>query len=148
MYTYLATALISAALAASGTYKIQQWKFDSKEKDRAEQELSNVRLSAATAVRRIDTVSQAQSAAAIRSDVLRRSADASRTALDGLRESSTSALRAAATSLDASTATIATYDRLLGQCGREYQELGAVADRHSSDIRTMIAAWPTTPKDK
>lgn len=43
MYTYAATALLAAAIAATGTWKIEEWRYGAKEKARAEQELVNVR---------------------------------------------------------------------------------------------------------
>lgn len=38
MYAYLATGLIAAAFAAAGTWQIQNWRFDAKEKARLEQQ--------------------------------------------------------------------------------------------------------------
>lgn len=136
------TAALSAVMAFGSAWQIQNWRFDAKEKQRVEQQLTDQRTSAATAIRRVDAVSQAQSTAAVRLGVLRRSAGAARNELDGLRTSSAEALRVAGASLDACTATAATLGRLLNQCGAEYQDLGAVADRHVSDIKTLTEAWP------
>lgn len=142
MYTYVATALIAAFIAATGAWKIQAWRFDSKEKERVEQQLQDQRAQASTAIRRIDNVSQAQSDAAKREVVLRRDADSARGELDGLRLSTDAAIRSASASKDAAIDRAIALGELLNQCGRSYQELGAVADRHVSDIKTLEAAWP------
>lgn len=38
MYTYLAVALVAAAISAVGTWNVQTWRFDSKEKQRIQAE--------------------------------------------------------------------------------------------------------------
>lgn len=38
IYTYAATALVAAALAASGAWQVQGWRFDSRDKQRIEAE--------------------------------------------------------------------------------------------------------------
>lgn len=138
----LVIAAVVAAVGFGSAWQIQNWRCGAKEKDRVAQQLTDQRLSAATAIRRVDTVSQAQSDAATRLDSLRRSAGAARNELDRLRTSSAEALRVAGTSLDACVDRATTYDRLLNQCGAEYQALGERADRHTSDIKTLIQAWP------
>ena len=37
---------------------------------------------------------------------------------------------------------------LLDLCAKEYSDLAAKADGHSSDVQTLIDAWPTTLADK
>lgn len=51
VYTHLAAALIGAAVASIGTYKVQQWRFDSAELQRVEgeREQQRFREKAATA---------------------------------------------------------------------------------------------------
>lgn len=31
---------------------------------------------------------------------------------------------------------------LLSQCGEDYQSMAEIADRHASDVKTLIEAWP------
>lgn len=142
MNPQLIVAAVIAALGFTSGWTLQSWRYGAKETKRAQQILVDQRLTAATAIRRVDTVSRAQSDAAARLDSLRVSASSSRNELDGLRASSTEALRIAGTSLDACTHATATYSRLLNQCGAEYQDLGAVADRHANDVKTLMQAWP------
>lgn len=153
MYTYVATAILAAALSATGTWKIQQWRMDAKEKEHewrmdakekehVEQILDAERRAAAKAIRNQETVIAAQSEAARRAADLRRDAAGSRAALVGLSSSADQALRDAATSHAACTERAAAISQLLNQCGSAYQELGAIADRHASDVKTLMDAWP------
>jgi hypothetical protein len=50
--------------------------------------------------------------------------------------------RMAAQSHDAATLAVATYRNVFQQCVREYQTLGELADKHSSDALTLRDAWP------
>jgi len=45
MYTYLATALIAAAMAAFGTWRVEEWRYAAMERDRIEaaQEVERMR---------------------------------------------------------------------------------------------------------
>lgn len=142
IYTYAATAFIAAALAATGAWKVQQWRFDAKEKERVEQELNDERVRAATQIRREEAVIVAQNQAQARARSLRMDADGSRAALVGLSSSADQALRDAATSHAACTERAAAIRVVLDQCGGAYQELGAIADRHASDVKTLMDAWP------
>ena len=85
MYTYVATAILAAALSATGTWKVQQWRMDAKEKEHVEQILDAERRAAAKALRNQETVIAAQSEAARRATDLRRDAAGARAAADGLR---------------------------------------------------------------
>jgi chromosome segregation ATPase len=138
----LIVSLVSASLAFGSAWTIQNWRFDARELQRAEQNTIEQRAAFKDFERGQNRVITAQSAAARRISVLRRSADAARSELDRLRDASATALRAAAASHDASLAAAATANQLLNRCGAEYQELGAIADRHVSDLRTLIDAWP------
>ena len=142
MYTYVATAILAAVLSATGTWKVQQWRMDAKEKEHVEQILDAERRAAAKALRNQETVIAAQSEAARRSADLRRDAAGARAAADGLRSATDQTLRDAAASLDACTVRAAAISQLLNQCGGAYQELGAIADRHASDVKTLMDAWP------
>lgn len=38
--------------------------------------------------------------------------------------------------------TAATLGELLGQCSESYRDMAEIADRHASDAKTLIEAWP------
>lgn len=120
----------------------QSLRTDRKEKAHAEQQLVDQRLAAATTVRRLDNGIQAQNAAVSRNRDLRDAAAGSRDALIGLHNASAIALRESSASLAACTDRAAAISVVLDQCGAAYQGLGEVCDRHTSDIKTMIDAWP------
>jgi threonine dehydrogenase-like Zn-dependent dehydrogenase len=141
--------LIALAIAAASllggfgsAWKIQSWRYGAKENARAQQQLADERLAAKTAVRRIDNVIEAQSASVVRERDLRAAAAGSRSALVGLHDAAASALRAASASQSACTNRAAAISVVLDQCGAAYQELGAIADRHASDVKTLTDAWP------
>lgn len=137
--------IIAALIAAAGfgtAWKIQGFRMDAKEKEHVEQQFESERSAAKTAIRRVETVIEAQNAAANRERDLRGAAAGARAALVGLSSSADQALRDAATSHAACTERAAAIRVVLDQCGAAYQELGAVADRHVSDIQTLVAAWP------
>lgn len=142
MYTYVATAILAAVLSATGTWKVQQWRMDAKEKEHVEQILDAERRAAAKALRNQETVIAAQSEAARRAADLRRDAAGSRDALVGLSHATDQTLRDAAASHAACTERAAAIRVVLDQCGGAYQELGAIADRHASDVKTLMDAWP------
>ena len=142
IYTYAATALIAASLAATGAWKVQDWRYNAKEKERAEQQLENERMAARATLRNAENVINAQNDAEVRAAGLRRDAAGAHAALIGLSNATDTALRDASASHDACTVRAAAFSQLLNQCGAAYQELWAVADRHASDVQTIMAAWP------
>ena len=142
IYPYIAAGLIGAAVAATGTYKIQQWRFDSNEKEhlalhaaqatdlhKLEQARSNGVIAAVNLSRPMETKLRAESAA-LRNDLV------------GLRNESTAALSFARTSLDACTLATVTYDQLFAASTTAYTELAEQAQRHVIDIQTREVAWP------
>ena len=137
--------IIAALIAAAGfcsAWKIQDWRMDAKEKDYVEQALFDQRLAATAAIRRTEAVITATNAATVRATALRRDADASRDALDGLRKQSDLAVQDARTSHAACTVTATAQAVVLNQCAGEYQALARIADAHTSDITTLMEAWP------
>ena len=142
MYTYLATALIAASLAATGAWRVQQWRFDAKEKERAELQLENERLAAKTALRRVEAVVTAQNAAAIRERDLRNDAAGARAALVGLSNATDAAMRDAATSHGACLERTSALGELLGTVAQAGAGMAEKADLHASDARKVIEAWP------
>ena len=142
MYTYAATALLAAAIAATGTWKIEEWRYGAKEKARAEQELVNVRQSAAKAIRATDNIIVAQNAATIREANLRRDAAGTRAALVGLSGATAQALRDADTSQNACLERAATLGELLNTMADAGGQIAEKAGHHASDIKTLMEGWP------
>ena len=81
-----------------------------------------------------------------RENEVRLAADGARTELDRLRI----AIKKRSTAVAASPASAVDYSiassDLLAECAGEYQALAGKADGHASDIRTMIEAWPVSPR--
>jgi len=94
----VAVAVVAAALGFSAGWKVTDWRYGAREKDRAEQVLVDERLTATAAIRRSDAVAAAQNAATVRLARLRVDAAGSRTALISLYDAATSALLSAETS--------------------------------------------------
>lgn len=137
--------IIAAVIAASsflGGWTIQSWRYGAKEKDRVEQELVDQRNAATTAIRRTETVIQAQSAATVRDAALRRDAAGARDESDRLRTSRDEAVRIAAASHNACLERIDAFSVVLGTVEAAGREVAAQADRLHSDRQTLIDAWP------
>lgn len=145
MYTYLATGLVAAALAATGAWQVQNWRFDSKEKERVEQELANQRLQAKAAIRREEQVITTQNESQARARALRLDAASARATADGLRVSTEAALRSAAASHSACIVRANTLGELLVSVEEAGRGMAEKADLHANDARTLTDAWP---KDK
>ena len=142
MYTYVATVLIAASVAATGAWKVQDWRYGAKEAEHAEQQLENERLAAKAAIRRTEATIAAQSAAAARSAALRRDADGARAAAISLHDAAAAAMRDAAVSHAACTERASALRDVLQASAERYRDLGETCDRHVSDIKTLIESWP------
>ena len=137
----IVAALIgTAAVSSLVTSRIQTTIYDAKEKQRVEQQLVDERLQAAREQEANAVATRARDAAALRSADLRRSADRSRDALVRLSDAADQALRAAAGSHIACLDTALAEHTVLKQSTERYRELAEIADRHVSDIQTMIDA--------
>jgi predicted trehalose synthase len=77
-----------------------------------------------------------------RSIAIRRDADSARTAADSLRDEITRTVRDASTSLDACTQRAAALGELCAAVTESHRALAEKADRHTSDLSTLIQAWP------
>lgn len=132
-------AIIALAGFGSG-WTIQNWRYGAKENERAQQTLVQIQASAASNIRRADNVIAAQNRANDRAVVLRRDVDSSRVELGRLRDElarSRSSLTVAACPDRA-----AALGDVLAECAGAYQDLAGKTDRHTSDIHTLIDAWP------
>lgn len=137
----LIAALIAAASFGSA-WKIQDWRYDAKEKERVEQQLENERLAAKAATAEKNREIAARDAATNRERVLRMDAANARSALVGLSNDTAEAMRAAASSHLACIDRATALSELLNQCGERYTELAAKADRHANDVKTLTDTWP------
>ena len=142
MYTYVATGLIAATVAATGAWKVQDWRYGAKEAEHAEQQLENERLAAKGAIRRQDAVIAAQSAAAVRERNLRNDAAGARSAAISLHDAAAAAMRDASVSHAACTERASALRDVLQASAERYRDLGETCDRHVSDIKTLIESWP------
>lgn len=140
IYTYVAAGALAGALGFSSAWQIQNWRADAHEKDRivlaAEQER---KLHAVEQAGR-DAVIAAQNLARTREAKLRADAAGARKSFDGLRAATDGAVTAARASHDACLDRATTLSIVFNQCGAELQTLGEIADRHVSDIRTLMDA--------
>lgn len=80
--------------------------------------------------------------AAKRRVVLVADAAVARTELDGLRNDIIATEPTRDESRAAADQRASTLGELLQACSRAYQELAATADRHASDVRMLLDAWP------
>ena len=142
IYTYLAAALISAGIAFTGGWQINQWRHDAHEKQAIEAAAVAQRELHALEQKRSSNVIAAQNVARTRETALRRDADNARDALDILRTQSDAALLRARTSHDACLTSTARFSLALNQCSAEYQAMGAAADNWQSDAVMLRDAWP------
>ena len=147
IYTHAAAALLGASIAAVGAYKVQDWRYTGQinqiKAAQAEAVNTATREARAQESARFKGVQDAQAAAQTRAQVARRDADRARSELDRMRDT-LSATRGGvpgeSTAACAQRADAAAD--VLAQCGAAYQDLAAIADRHASDARTLIEAWP------
>lgn len=141
-YTYAATGLIAAALAATGAWKVQDWRYGAKEKERVESQLADERLAATARVRREEQIITAQNEAQARARRNRLDAAGSRAAADGLRDDIMRTRAEAATSLDACTLRTNTLSELLGTVEAAGRGMAEKAGLHANDVQTLMEAWP------
>ena len=136
--------IIAAVIAATGfgaAWKIQDRRFDAKEKAHAEQKLAQIQHNAAASIRRADNVIAAQNAATARSVAIRRDRDSAYAELDRLRDT----LRTMPGAGDTTTACADRTDparELFADCAAQLTDMAGKADRVNSDRQTLIDAWP------
>lgn len=154
MKTHIVAALLGAA---TGAWYVQGWRMagqvqagkttiESLKREHAES-LTRATGSALNATIRWqkekdDALVRAQERAKLQAAgalAARRSADRLRGSLASASQRLPSAAHTACTEY------AATASGLLGQCTAAYQELGAAADGHALDVRTLTESWPMSP---
>ena len=142
MSPQLLIAAIIAAASFGTAWRIQDWRFDAKEKTHAEQKLAQVQLSAAADIRRMDNTIQAQRAATSRAVALRRDLDSSRSELERLRDTLARPVPGTSAAADACPERTDPARELLSECAAQLTDLAGKADRHASDAMTLQQGWP------
>ena len=155
IYTHVVAALLSAAVAATGAWYVQDWRLgeqaqasktalESLRREHAES-LTRATASALNATLvwqkvKDDAIDRAQQ----RAKAQAHSADIARRERDSLRNTIAAAsLRLPDATPSACTEYGAAVSGLLDQCSAAYQELARSCDGHASDVRLMLEAWPT-----
>lgn len=135
-------AAIIAAASFGTAWRIQDWRFDAKEKTHEEQKLVQVQHSAAVQIRRADNVIVAQNAATSRAVALRTDRDSVISELARLRDTLARPVPGAGATGDACTERTDPARELLSECAAQLTDLAGKADRHASDAMTLQQGWP------
>ena len=138
IYTYAATAILSAGLAFTGGWQVNQWRHDSHEKQAIE--------AAAVAQRELHRLEQVRSRTTLDAQVaarkqearLRADAAASQSALVGLQSSTDAALRAAAADHATCTAVSNSLGELFTASADRYRNVAAQADQCGIDLKLQV----------
>ncbi len=146
IWTHTAAALLGAAIAATGAWQVQSWRYTGQiaTMKAAQQEAVNVatREARAQESRRYHEIQNAQAKSAQRAADARRASDAARTAGDGLRDDIAAGLRASEESAAACHQHAASVSRLLSQCEADYRGMATAAQGHAGDVMLLLDAWP------
>ncbi len=142
MSPQLLIAAIIAAASFGTAWRIQDWRFDAKEKTHAEQKLVQVQQSAAADIRRMDNTIQAQRIATSRAVALRRDLDSSRSELERLRDALANSVPGTGDAAGSCSVRADPARELFLGCAAALVEMGGIADRHASDAQALKEAWP------
>jgi len=151
LYTYVATALVAGAVAATGAWQVQGWRLGNEINGiKAQQAADSAKAQADTRAKEIafnQKLQDAQNEATKRETKLRADAATARRTADGLRGTLyefRASLPSASTS--ALIARADTAAELLGACVGEYRAVAEAADRHAGDALMLQQAWPSQPR--
>ena len=147
IYTHLAAAIVAGALAGWAGWSVQGWRMGEQieaiKSKQAEAVATATREARAQESARFTNVQEAQHAATKRAQTARLDADRARTELDRLRDQLATTRGGVPGESAAACAQRADAGaNVLAQCAAAYLDLAAIADRHASDARTLIEAWP------
>ena len=142
IYTHAAAALLAATVAATGAWKVQDWRYGAEKAEHAEQQLENERLAAKGALRNADRVIEAQNKAEVHARGLRMAAAGARSAAERLSDEIAATTRAAAASKEACIERTNTLGELFKDSANAYRDVAEKADRHASDAQRLSDAWP------
>ena len=153
LYTYVATAIVAGAIAATGTWQVQNWRYGTQ-LSKLKQEHAEAVMTAAKNALKLTEHYQEKANAALRQSEIRaaqnkRDADRLRAELDGLRGDIANVPdRIRNASREAVDQYAATATAVFGECAARYSELAVSATGHASDVRTMMDAWPVNLPSK
>jgi type II secretory pathway pseudopilin PulG len=136
-------AAIIAAASFGTAWRIQDWRFDAKEKTHAEQKLVQVQQSAAADIRRLDNTITAQNRSTNRAVALRRDLDSARSELERLRIAIAHGVPGTSAAADACPESGSERDNVLLECIASYETLARDADLWKNDALMLRDAWPT-----
>ena len=146
IWTHTAAALLGAAIAATGAWQVQSWRYTGQIATIQAAQLEAVntatREARAQESRRYQEIQNAQAKSAQRAADARRASDAARTAGDGLRDDIAAGLRASEESAAACHQHAASVSRLLSQCEADYRGMATAAQGHAGDVMLLLDAWP------
>lgn len=142
MSPQLLIAAIIAAASFGTAWRIQDWRFDAKEKTHEEQKLVQVQHSAAVQIRRADNVIVAQNAATSRAVALRTDRDRAYSELERLRDTLARPVPGTSAAANACPERTDPARQLLSECAAQLTDLAGKADRHASDAMTLQQGWP------
>ena len=141
----LIAAAVSAALAGSvgfgAAWTLQGRAIDTLKMEAKDAIISQQWSARASIERATLALTKAQNDAQARRTGIDAAVDSNGAGLIGLRDTAT-AVRAAATTPDASAAYANTVSELFDQCGRELVKVAGRADGHVNDIQALMDAWP------
>lgn len=157
MKSLLISSLVAAVLAFAAAWTVQGWRYDAEIEglkgkhqkamsdqalDLAEQRTEQIRHVLKAERSQRAQVDQALAAARGREVALQRDVAAVRAQRDGLRDAADAAVRMSGESHGACLSRVAAFREVFDQCAARYGEVAERADRHASDVRTLIEAWP------
>ena len=123
-------------------WQVQSWRFGAEEKEHETQQIAQLERQRAADATQLAKLGDVQKAAETRALALRRAADNAHRESDGLRGALVTLSRQPATDATASADRAVALGAALADCSDRYKTLGAVADRHASDVQTLSEAWP------
>lgn len=148
VYTHVAAAILAAAVAAAGAWRVQEYRWQNKEhawqKADKDATIENMRLAKIATEKNISRLQDAYEdqatkyqrakvdGASVDAELVRlRDANAERA--DQLTDGASPACRAYA----------ATARAVLDSCAQEYTEMARAAGGHAADAAALTKAWPT-----
>jgi hypothetical protein len=147
LYTYAATAIVAGALAFTGGWTVQAWRYDAQIATTSAQHATA--LASANQKALDDTIKmqrtkdEAIKAAEQRAAKNAAAAAAARRTADGLRDTLYSFRASLASAAPATVIERAdTAAELFGHCAGALADVAAAADRHVNDKMMLIEAWP------
>lgn len=139
---YLTVIFISAAIAFGAGWQVQSWRFTAKEKEHETQQIARLNAQRAADAAQLAKLGDVQKAAETRALALRRAADNAHRESIGLRDALVALSSQPVADAQAATDRATAFGAALADCSDRYKTLGAVADRHASDVQTLSEAWP------